>query len=143
MRQTTNTPTMITQAMSSEFTHYLSGYKGTRIERDGLSHVFAARDLVNNTIFELMRYAKGELEFQVFLFQHHETDLCEFTFSHNMTHSNFKPPVLNRINWFLQAIDAQFDFLNLQISEKRIEGMKLKLSTFHVGNGINIAMCEV
>lgn len=134
---------MITPAMTSEFTHYLNGYKGTRIERDGLSHVFAARDLVNNTIFELMRYTKGKLEFKVFLLQHQETDLCEFSFASEMTHADFTPPVLNRINWFLQAIDAQFDLLNLQISEKRIEGRKLKLSTFHVGNGVNIAMCEV
>lgn len=134
---------MITPAMTSEFTHYLNGYKGTRIERDGLSHVFAARDLVNNTIFELMRYTKGKLEFKVFLLQHQETDLCEFTFASEMTYADFTGPVLNRINWFLQAIDAQFDLLNLQISEKRIEGHKLKLSTFHVGNGVNIAMCEV
>jgi hypothetical protein len=129
--------------LSAEFAHYLHGYSGTAIQKTGLSEVFAARDMVNNTIFELVRYAKDFVELQVLILQHHETELCEFDFFFKFIKQGMNDRTKKQIYKFLETIQLQFDFLNLQISEKMVEGCKLKLSTFHVGNGVCIPMCEI
>lgn len=129
------------QALAS-FPYFVSVYHGfPKKWSDSMIDVFAAKDMLNETLLDLKRYARDDIILNLYVCQHEDfaLRLKEFHFTYEFRNRRLQPAVRERIANFIQTIDEQITFLNSQIEKNFNE---IDISTFLVGNGLYIAVCQ-
>lgn len=127
------------QALSS-FPYFVSLYhKFPKKLTEQMIQVFAAKDMLNETLLDLKRYAQNDINLEISAITDSNLNLKEFIFTYEIMRPRINKVVMARIMSFIEIIDEQIKFLNDQLGA---EQDNIRISTYCVGNGLTLVVCE-